>query len=102
MSCRELLARGVVLSGWYTLDPWDHRTVAMLWEMDTNGVAGWQVPPEQRIEAAQAPAGAQLLPLRQPVAKKGSKTSCQTGFLTVEVCGALNWSIKCVKHKTQK
>lgn len=90
MSCRELLARGVVLSGWYTLDPWDHRTVAMLWEMDTDGVAGWQVPPEQRIEAAQAPAGAQLLPLRQPVAKKGVQNILSNRLFD---CGSL-WGFK--------
>ncbi|KAM6238060.1 LOW QUALITY PROTEIN: ficolin-2-like [Spheniscus humboldti] len=33
-NCRELLARGVVLSGWYTIYPWDCHAGAVLCKMD--------------------------------------------------------------------
>ncbi|XP_009704868.1 PREDICTED: ficolin-2-like, partial [Cariama cristata] len=39
-SCWELLARGVVLSDWYTVYPWDCPAAAVLYEMDMDGAAG--------------------------------------------------------------
>ncbi|KAJ6653320.1 hypothetical protein lerEdw1_009349 [Lerista edwardsae] len=41
-SCKELLAKGVVLSGWYTVYPKDCTPLTVLCDMDTDG-GGWTV-----------------------------------------------------------
>ncbi|XP_053137583.1 ficolin-2-like [Hemicordylus capensis] len=41
-NCKELLAKGVVLSGWYTIYPQDCTPLTVLCDMDTDG-GGWIV-----------------------------------------------------------
>ncbi|KAL8174203.1 UNVERIFIED_CONTAM: Ficolin-2 [Gekko kuhli] len=41
-NCKELLAKGVILSGWYTIYPWDCVPLTVLCDMDTDG-GGWIV-----------------------------------------------------------
>ncbi|XP_048368845.1 ficolin-2-like [Sphaerodactylus townsendi] len=41
-NCKELLAKGVILSGWYTIYPQDCVPLAVLCDMDTEG-GGWIV-----------------------------------------------------------
>ncbi|KAJ6651955.1 hypothetical protein lerEdw1_015897 [Lerista edwardsae] len=41
-NCKELLAKGVVLSGWYTVYPKDCAPLTVLCDMDTDG-GGWTV-----------------------------------------------------------
>ncbi|TFK08334.1 emopamil-binding protein-like [Platysternon megacephalum] len=41
-NCKELLARGNILSGWYTIYPHDCNTMTVLCDMDTDG-GGWIV-----------------------------------------------------------
>ncbi|XP_060107323.1 ficolin-1-like [Heteronotia binoei] len=41
-NCKELLAKGVILSGWYTIYPQDCRPQTVLCDMDTDG-GGWIV-----------------------------------------------------------
>ncbi|ETE57228.1 Ficolin-1 [Ophiophagus hannah] len=41
-NCKELLKRGVVLSGWYTIYPQDCKPLEVLCDMDTDG-GGWIV-----------------------------------------------------------
>ncbi|KAG8142107.1 putative Ficolin 2 protein, partial [Naja naja] len=39
-NCKELLKRGMVLSGWYTIYPQDCKPLEVLCDMDTDG-GGW-------------------------------------------------------------
>ncbi|XP_077161310.1 ficolin-2-like [Paroedura picta] len=41
-NCKELLAKGVILSGWYTIYPWNCEPLTVLCDMDTDG-GGWIV-----------------------------------------------------------
>ncbi|KAL8174204.1 UNVERIFIED_CONTAM: Ficolin-2, partial [Gekko kuhli] len=41
-NCKELLAKGVILSGWYTIYPWDCVPLTVLCDMTTDG-GGWIV-----------------------------------------------------------
>ncbi|XP_026549292.1 ficolin-1-like, partial [Notechis scutatus] len=45
-NCKELLKRGMVLSGWYTIYPQDCKPLEVLCDMDTDG-GGWIVSPAE-------------------------------------------------------